>query len=147
MDCKYGFQSILFFLVASLSASANVLDFKVSKQFRVQGTFKEVCETMGYSDNLLIEAKGLVALDCMGRVVKINDFCLRKKEKKRVFLRGYLNPKDSSVICQYGNSASLSLSCETKKNQKLLCLSRTFLLETEKVFCQGVGCHSSFQTF
>jgi len=102
----------------TLAADAKVMEFKVSKQIRKTSSFKEACEVMGYSDNLLVESKGMVALDCMGKIVKVNDFCAKKPQKGKAFLRGFINKKEKKVICQYGNSANLSLSCETRKTRK-----------------------------
>ena len=97
---------------------SKVMEFKVSKQIRKSSTFKEACEAMGFRDNLLVEAKGLVALNCMGRILKVSDYCAKQVQTKKSFLRGFINKTEKKVICQYGNSANLTLSCETKKTRK-----------------------------
>ena len=118
MDYKKGFYVFFFSIFMALASQAKVMEFKVSKQIRKNSTYKEVCEGMGFSDNLLIEAKGMVALDCMGRIVKVNDFCAKHTQKGKSFLRGFIDKDEKKIICQYGNSANLSLSCETKQTRK-----------------------------
>ncbi|MCO4793163.1 MAG: hypothetical protein KC493_05605 [Bacteriovoracaceae bacterium] len=128
MDLKKGFFTLFLFFTFTFVLNAKVMEFKVSKQIRTKDSFKSACESMGFRDNLLIEPKGLIGLDCMGRVVKVNDYCLKKKVKGKLFLRGFLNAETKSVVCQFGNSANLTLSCETKKTRKYC--------ESPKVSCE-----------
>ncbi len=118
MERKKGLFFIFISIFTTLAVEAKVMEFKVSKQIRKSSTFKNACESMGFTNNLLIEAKGMVALDCMGRLVKVNDYCAKQKQEGKSFLRGFIDKSEKKIICQYGNSANLSLSCETKKTRK-----------------------------
>jgi len=118
VNIRNGFFFILISLFMTFASSARVMEFKVSKQARKSSTFKEACEAMGFRNNLLVESKGLVALDCMGRILKVNDYCAKQVQTGKAFLRGFINKAEKKVVCQYGNSANLSLSCETKKTRK-----------------------------
>lgn len=67
---------------------------------------------------LLVSVKNPAALDCMGKEVRISQFCEEKVEKKN-FLRGYVNTKLEEVTCEYGLKAFLSLGCD--KSHKRFC--------------------------
>jgi len=106
-------------------------------------TFKEVCESVGVKDALLITASSSGDLDCMGTMVFINKFC-RQKDKKNL-LRGVIEKDSKQVLCQYGDGAELSVVCDEKHSD--LCLNAAKSCnEMRKYYSQEVPLYHSSVT-
>ncbi len=104
--------------MVTFSAQAEVLKFDIVGYQRKLFSYKEVCQKMVSKHMLLVSVKNPAVLDCMGKEVKVSDFCQDKVEKKN-FLRGYANTKLEEVTCEYGVKAFLSLGCD--KAHKSFC--------------------------
>ena len=113
-----GKLTILLLLLASISTFAEVLKFDVTGHKRELYSYKEVCESMGHRNLLIVEPKNVMHMDCMGSIVNIKEFCLTVSPKKS-FLRGYINKKMNEVVCMRGKAAFLSMGCD--KRDKSYC--------------------------
>lgn len=77
---------------------------------------------MGVNHALIIEVRNPLRIDCMGTVISMKDFCLKKLKEEngsRPFLRGYLNSKLGEGVCEYGTGAMVSIGCD--KRDKVYC--------------------------
>ena len=104
---------LLFF---SLTNNAEVLKYDITGYKRTLHTYKDVCEKFGHKELLIIDVTNPIELDCMGYKVSIKDFCQKDELPPNgvSLLRGYVNQRMSEVVCEYGKSAFLSLSCDKK---------------------------------
>ena len=105
-------MKVLIFIIAStLSSHAAVIKNDVTGLKREVFSLKQACEKTGFIHLLLVEAKNATTVECMGRDLKALDFC-QKIEGRAPFLRGFVSASTSQVFCEYGESVSLSLSCD-----------------------------------
>jgi hypothetical protein len=113
-------KKILFVLIFlfSFSSFSTGTKFKIPKQKRAYYDYEEACSKVGFTENLLVDAVGVRALNCMGERVQLAKICLiDKKFKFEPFLRAYLDLKNKKVVCQFGKQALLTLSCEHEKTR------------------------------
>jgi hypothetical protein len=97
--------------------AAKVLKFEIFQKKRQLFQYKEACTKMGLKHQLLSGAVNTLTLDCMGKEVRVQDFCLKVLDKEVNFLRGYINKKMNEIVCEAGKSARLSILCD-KKDKK-----------------------------
>lgn len=93
-------------------ANGAVLKNDVGVQKRKSFSIKEACEKSGLKDNLLVDVINSTTLDCMGRELSIRSFCQKVDGGGWQLLRGFASKSKSQVYCEYGETVSLSLSCD-----------------------------------
>lgn len=93
-------------------ANAAVIKNEVGVQKRKSFSLKEACEKSGLKDNLLVDVINSSTLDCMGRELSIRTFCQKIDGAGWQLLRGFASKSKSQVYCEYGETVSLSLSCD-----------------------------------
>lgn len=96
-----------------------VLKHEISGLERKTYPFKEVCKSISENHVLLTQIVSTTKLDCMGKVVDTFDFCAKKNKSLKNLIRGYTNKNLNEVICEFGKSVHLSLSCD--KKHKVYC--------------------------
>ncbi len=102
---------LLIFLLTQVGHTA-VLKNEVGVQKRKSFSLKEACEKSGLRDNLLVEVVNSSTIDCMGREVSIRSFCQKVDSDGWQLLRGFASKSKSQIYCEYGETVSLSLSCD-----------------------------------
>jgi hypothetical protein len=71
----------------------------------------------------------------MGKKVQVADVCLKnKKFKLDPFIRGYIDVKRNQVVCQFGQAALLTLSCENEKTRSYCRSPKKSCLKLQKKF-------------
>lgn len=81
---------------------------------------KVACEKMGHHHNLIITPLAPAHLDCMGKRVSLNAFCmLVKEELSKPLLRGYVDPVTNQVVCEGGSATALRLECPLGADERL----------------------------
>lgn len=90
---------------------------------------KDVCETMGHKHSLLVSAKPPASVDCMGRVVLLNDFCAKIEKAGLALLRGRLDPLTNQVVCEYGDGLVFSMRCHSGNSR---------FCESAQQGCEGI---------
>ena len=101
---------ILIILLSS-SAFAKLTRFDVYGSKKHEYEYKTVCDNFGIQDAPLIEPEGVRQLDCMGKDVKVLDYCLKQEFPSENLLRGYVDTKKEKVVCQTGSRLVLSFAC------------------------------------
>ncbi|MGB0453318.1 MAG: hypothetical protein ACPGJV_06355 [Bacteriovoracaceae bacterium] len=93
----------------------------------------QVCKEMKASSKLIIEAHGVLSVDCMGQLIKVSDFCMKKFKRRKNFVRGYIgfdrleNPR---AYCQFAEQSIVSFNCSK---------SPKFCLKDSRRTCQKLG--------
>jgi hypothetical protein len=110
----------------SMSVNSKVLKNQVTGMKRSFFSFKETCQFMGHTKNLLlIDVKGPAVITCMIHDVNLTSFCLKKYPKKNNILRGRVDKIGNQVVCEEGDAVNLSMSCENNKHcnkpSKMIC--------------------------
>ncbi len=93
-------------------ANAAVLKNEVGVQKRKSFGLKAACEQFGFKDNLLVDVINPTTIDCMGRELSIRSFCQKVDGGGWQLLRGFASKSKSQIYCEYGETVSLSLSCD-----------------------------------
>lgn len=78
-------------------------------------SLKQFCQEMVPHPAPLIEIKSIAVVDCMGKKVKVSDFCLKKMTTDPYYLRGYA--RNNQVECLSGKKVIFKYAC--KKNDSL----------------------------
>lgn len=99
-----------------------VTPFVLAKLERVQEegvsikryAFKEVCNSFGVKDALLVEKKDTKTIDCMGKDFLIEKFCLNKFEKVHNYTKARFDSVESNVNCYFSETVILSVVCDKK---------------------------------
>ena len=73
---------------------------------------KELCLFMGHKELLLVTPASLSEIDCMGKKVRVTDFCLAKFPARMGFLRGIVDSDNNKAVCQYGTEVNLKVPCD-----------------------------------
>lgn len=107
---------ILFLFFIQLSYAA-VLKNDVGVLKRKSFSLKQACEKSGLKDNLLVDAINSTTLDCMGRELSVRKFCQNIESDGWQLLRGFVSESKSQVYCEYGETVSLTLSCDKEHYQ------------------------------
>ena len=109
----------LFFSIGAHSKS-ELIQFDVTGRKHQTYSLKTVCENLGHKHNLIVDRENQLQVDCMGKKVKVGDFCT-KKSFSAPFLRGFIprpRPEEKPrAFCVTGKQARLKLSCESKKTR------------------------------
>lgn len=95
-----------------------MVKYEISRPSVISHNPREVCLDMGISSPVLVEIKSALIVDCMGTEIDASDFCRKKYKFRKDLLRGAIDQQDKKVLCQFGESAILSLEC-TKKYESL----------------------------
>ena len=100
-----------------LALEAKVLEFTPLGLKQTFWSFKEACKKMKY-DSFIVDAVDLRQFNCMGHNMDASDFCQGQQNKNLPPLaRGLVDKKKRQIICQWGTSAVLSVSCDKKHNR------------------------------
>ena len=105
-------------------------------------TFREVCKSMGVSNNLLESAVGMREIDCTSRKVSILEFCKKRKASRKSLIRGRVDSLEGDkALCEFADSVVLRITCDDKfadcKNEKKSCL------KLKEIFAYGLEFHYS----
>lgn len=93
-----------------------VLVDEISNTSKETFSLKEFCNEMVTHPTPLVEVKSLGVVDCMGKKVKVSDFCQKKMVTDPYYLRGYA--RDNQVECISGKKVIFKYTC---KENDLLC--------------------------
>jgi len=111
---KYIFIS----LCLSFALHAEIIKHEISSPKNYEYPLRELCETMGSKNNELISANSLLEVDCMGKIFKAIDFCLKKlpleKGLTRGITRAIVEEKNKKVTCETASSITLTISCDAR---------------------------------
>lgn len=107
---------LLNFCLSSL-AFAKIAEVRVLGEAEESFELKSVCEEMGLKENLMVDIVNAHEIDCMGRKLKVVDFCQKKfpklKDQTKTFLtRSYVGLATKRVYCQRADSVLLRLVCD-----------------------------------
>ncbi|MFA5583594.1 MAG: hypothetical protein WDA09_05205 [Bacteriovoracaceae bacterium] len=75
-------------------------------------TLKELCQEMVTHPSPLIEVKSITTVDCMGKKIKVTDFCQKKMVTDPYYLRGYAS--NDKVECISGKKVIFKYACRKK---------------------------------
>jgi hypothetical protein len=106
----------LFFIVCNLT-NAKIIKQEISEATIKTHSYSDVCSYFDKKHLLLISAKDINFLDCMGELVAVREFCDNKYKNERLYLRGYIKDDTKEVVCQFGSRVSLSIQCTEDKQQ------------------------------
>lgn len=68
----------------------------------------------------LIEVISSTELDCMGKKIRVGDFCEKQLVTDPYYLRGYINSEKNEVVCISGKKVNFKYVC-AKLADKELC--------------------------
>lgn len=103
---------ISFFLLLPQASWGRVLTDDISLTSKETFTLKEFCQEMVTHPSPLIEIKSKSLVDCMGKKVKVEDFCLKKMATDPYYIRGYAS--DNKVRCLSGKKVVFRYACKKK---------------------------------
>lgn len=101
-------------LLFSLNLNAAVLKHDVSSPSYKEFDYKEVCETMGAKDSILIAPKTLTEMECFNKIFPLTDFCHTKFPLDKTLTRGYVDKDKKKVVCEMSESVMISVSCDER---------------------------------
>lgn len=107
-------MSFLITLFFAKQVHAAVLKHDISSPRYKDFEYKEVCETMGSKDAILITPKSLTELECLNKSYNLTDFCLKKYPLEKSLTRGHVDQEKKKVICEMSESVMLSVSCDSR---------------------------------
>lgn len=107
---------LLNFCLSSL-AFAKIAEVRVLGEVEESFELKNVCEEMGLKENLMVDIVNAHEIDCMGRKLRVADFCQKKfpklKDQTKTFLtKSYVGLATKRVYCQRADSVLLRLECD-----------------------------------
>ena len=112
------FKKYFFILIClpffSVELHAEIIKHEISSAKNYEYSLRELCETMGSKNNELISANSLLKVDCMGKIFKAIDFCIKKLPLDMGLTRGIIDEKNKKVTCETASSITLSLSCDAR---------------------------------
>lgn len=101
-----------FFL--SFSSHGALLKHDISKPQYKEFEYAEVCEAMGSKNAILITPKSLTEIECLNKIFKLTDFCLKKFPMEKTLTRGYVDKAKKKVVCEMSESVMLSITCDKR---------------------------------
>lgn len=105
-----------FFLLFSQASFARLLEYDVVGSDKHFFELKNVCERMGHQHSPIIDITSMNEIDCMGKKIKVIDFCLQDFKKDQKFIRGFADKKEKKIICELASRVMLKLECDTKND-------------------------------
>ena len=106
-SAKFG----LLFCLLSGEIWGKIWALDIRERRRMSYAYWEVCESFGHRDNVLVERLSYTQLDCMGKVVSVEQFCRKRHGHSPLYLRGFL-PVKGGVICEKGLEVELEYECQ-----------------------------------
>ena len=107
-------------------------------------SFSYACKKNLGKDSALVDIKDIQTLDCMGKEVKVYDFCFKELESSPYYLRGLVSRERKKVVCKLGKSVSMKVTCDTAgidcKDSEIAC----FNLKRKYAARLKLSHHSSF---
>ena len=101
---SFGFKSVESFGVE--------ISYQILNSIKHSYELKELCEHFKQTHQLLVEAKSISEVDCMGKIFTAKDFCLQKWGESHHLLRGYIKSDEKKVVCQLGDQVVLKYPCK-----------------------------------
>ena len=86
----------------------------VEDKQQLKYSYRKVCESFGYRNNVLVDRISAGKLDCMGKVVAVGEFCRKHHGQSPLYTRGYAH-RGAGVICEKGVEVVLEYECAPKK--------------------------------
>ena len=102
----------LFLVFSPLYAA--VLKHEVSLPRYNEFEFKEVCESLGSKNTILVSSKSLGEIECLNKTFLLIDFCSKKFFSERSLTRGFIDQNKKKVICEMSDSVMISVSCDER---------------------------------
>ena len=106
-------MTCLFFIQNS---EAKLIRFKHKLVGESKYSFTKVCETLLGKSVPLVQFKSIGELDCMGTIVRVQDYCIKSEAAKAYYTRALVSKKKQKVICQSAKIVNLKYECEGKKD-------------------------------
>lgn len=107
-------MTFLITLILSQSLNAAVLKHDVSNSIEKEFEYKEVCQTMGAKDAMLVAPKSLSEMECFNKSYRLIDFCLQKFPMEKNLTRGFVDTTKKKVVCEMSDSVMISVSCDSR---------------------------------
>lgn len=101
-------------------AFAHIIQDDVSVTGKERFSFKTVCSKMVTHESPLIEYVSGNEIDCMGKKVKVADFCEKQLATDPYYLRGFADESSKEIVCQSGKKVLFKYLC-VKLTDKELC--------------------------
>ncbi len=111
---------IFAFLFLPFLSFAHVVSDDVNVTEKSPFSFKTVCRKMVSHEAPLVDYVSGTEIDCMGKKVKAADFCEKELASDPYYLRAYVDPKESQVVCVSGKKVVFKYLC-VKFADKELC--------------------------
>lgn len=111
---------ILLYLLSSFISFAHVIQDDISITEKVRFTFKAACSKMVSHDSPLIDVVSGTVLDCMGKKIKVAEFCEKETVTDPYYLRAYIDKATSEVVCVSGKKVVFKYLC-VKISDRELC--------------------------
>lgn len=92
-----------------------IKNLQVSGQKKRVFSYKEVCSVVSVHNGILITEPNHTSLDCTGRPVSITAFCKSQFPENEFLIRGYVQKPLKRVVCQFGRSLRVKISCSSSK--------------------------------
>jgi hypothetical protein len=99
-------------LLFSHTLNAKILQDEVVISDEKFFSFKEVCLELTKRDSPLISEHSLTELDCMGKIIKVGDFCDKKTMDDPYYIRGLVDKTQKKVICKSAKRVHMKYECK-----------------------------------
>ncbi|MGE3610338.1 MAG: hypothetical protein AB7I27_12170 [Bacteriovoracaceae bacterium] len=110
---------IFAFLLFPFFSFASITQDEVAVTDKLSFNFKTVCQKMVTHETPLIEVISGTELDCMGKKIKVGDFCEKEMVTDPYYLRGYINQEKKQVICLSGKKVNFKYVCGPRADKEL----------------------------
>jgi len=124
----------LFILFVSFEMYSKNIEFRIDGLRDKKYSFMDVCKVMGFKNVLLVDVINTTHIDCMGKSLKITNFCKDIKYKDLSYMRGFVDTQKKKVICQFGRRGYLSLICNKLNNNNYCKKSYDGCKKLNKIF-------------
>jgi hypothetical protein len=101
---------MFFFSIPGITYSSSNVTFSPHGSSVTSLTWKEACRLLSAADALVISSVGKRKIDCFGKAVKAQVFCLKTK-KGTPFLRAIVDSRNKKINCFWGKGVKLSINC------------------------------------